>query len=326
MVALALLAVVLSAAAAGPERRALVYTRAVDLPSEAVWIADADGRRPRRLVSGWGGVISPDGRWVAFQRCHRRARRCHAVSPDLWLVRARGGEPRLLSEWTWVLEWSPHSRRIVAQRGKSLVTIELSTGDTRVLDRGEFHGADFSPDGRSLVYARARQENACGSRSTSVHAVRIDRGPPRKLLDDGLYPVWGLPGIAFARLSKDCVARLWRVDTDGSRVRPILLRVPREYEGGGVYGLRPYAWFPDGRRLLVGFRTEWGDYAAALDLRTKAIRRLGPQVDELSRDGRFLLGTDAGAEYPYSIEIVRVADGRRRVIAHGRVCCAEWNR
>jgi Tol biopolymer transport system component len=323
---LALLALAAATAAPGPERQALVYTRAFALPNEAVWIADVEGRRPRKLVRGWGGRLSPDGRWVAFQRCRRPRWNCGGSLPDLWLVPSGGGRARLLSRWTSALGWSPDSRRIVAQRGRLLASIEVATADLTVLDRGKFDGVSFSPDGRSVVYARAVRENLCGSRASRLYVAPLERERPRRFLTDGVYPVWGARGIAFSRLSNDCVARIWRVGPDGSHVRPILRRVPRFYEGGGVYGLRPYAWFPGGRRLLVGFRTEWGDYAAGLDVRTKAIRRLGPQVDELSRDGRFLLGTDAGAEYPYTLEILRVADGRRRVIARGRLCCADWNR
>jgi Tol biopolymer transport system component len=322
---LALLAVVVSAAAAGPERRALVYTLAVGLPSEAVWISDADGRRPRRLVAGWGGRISPDGRWVAYQRCHRTGPRCRSTSPDVWLVPATGGEPRLLSHWTWILAWSPDSRRIVGQRGKSLVRIEPANADVFVLDRGRFAGVAFSPDGGSVVYARARP-GGCGGR-TDVYVTRLDDAGRRKLTTrgDNASPVWGRPGIAFSRVSRACVAAVWRMRPDGSDARRVAPG-PREYPGGAAYGAYPYAWFPDGRRLLVGVRTEWGDYAGVLGVRTRAIRLLGPQVDALSRDGRFVLGTDAGVEYPWSIEIVRVADGRRRVIARGRLCCANWNR
>ena len=329
MFGLALLAVSLSAAAAaGPERHAIVYTRGFGLPNEAVWIADVDGRRPRRLVAGWGGRLSPDSRWLAFQRCRPPRASCGGTLPDLWLTAVADGRPRLLSRWTHVVDWTRDARRLVAFRGKSLVTIARASADLTVVDRGRFLGVDVSPDGRSLVYAKLASEDACGGRS-SLYVAPAGGGRPRKVASGRghAFPVWGRAGIAFARISaRECVARLWRIEPDGSRLRPILLRVPRRYWGGAVYGLRPYAWFPGGRRLLVGLRTEWGDYAAVLDARTRAVRRLGPQVDVLSRDGRFLLGTVAGAEYPYALEIVRIADGRRRRIAHGRICCAHWNR
>jgi hypothetical protein len=325
--ALAVLAVAASVAAAGPERRALLYTRSFALPAEAIWIADVDGRSRRRLVAGWGGRLSPDGRWVAFQRCRRPRWNCGATLPELWLAPVAGGPPRLLSRWTSVVDWSPDSRRIIATRGRSLVSIERSTGDMTVLDRGQFHGFSFSPDGRSLAYSRGPGSGICDL-TADLHVVRLAGGGRRRLTNDGrsAFPVWGAPGIAFAR-DRGCLQfGVWRMRHDGSRVERLVARTPRRYERLGTYGLRPYEWFPGGRRLLIGIRTEWGDLAAVLDVRTRSIRRLGPHVDALSRDGRFLLGTRAGAELPNTIEIVRVADGRRGLVARGRVCCAHWNR
>jgi hypothetical protein len=78
----------------------------------------------------------------------------------------------------------------------------------------------------------------------------------RTAADEGrrhAYPVRGGPGIAFSRISRECVARISQVRPDGSHLRSTLSRIPRRYLSGG-------------------------------------------------------------AEFPYSIEIVRIADGRRRVI------------
>lgn len=48
--------------------RYLVYTRAVSLPKQTVWIGDVEGRRMRRLTRGGYGLVSPDGETIAVSR------------------------------------------------------------------------------------------------------------------------------------------------------------------------------------------------------------------------------------------------------------------
>jgi len=60
--------------------------------------------------------------------------------------------------------------------------------------------------------------------------------------------------------------------------------------------------------------------------RTGAFRRLSGYALDLSRDGRFALVDSGGAEGPDTIAAVTVADGRRRVLAHGDVAFPSWNR
>jgi hypothetical protein len=67
-----------------------------------------------------------------------------------------------------------------------------------------------------------------------------------------------------------------------------------------------------------------GDDAALLERRR--IRGLGMQIDKTSGDGRFLLGMQGGAEFPYTIAIGAIGGGKPRQIARGRVCCPDWNR
>ena len=159
---LALAALVVAGAA--PAERVewrLVYTKGVDL--ETIWIADADGRHPRRLVRGFAGFVSPDGRSVAFRR-----------GRHLYLIRSDGSGERRLAPWTTPLGWLPN-RRVLARRGLALVTVDPRDGRRRSLvhgvERGALYGWSVAPNGRFLAYAlapRATPNAICGDRWTST--------------------------------------------------------------------------------------------------------------------------------------------------------------
>ena len=46
---------------------------------------------------------------------------------------------------------------------------------------------------------------------------------------------------------------------------------------------------------------------------------------DLSRDGRFALVDSGGSEGPQTIAAIAIANGRRRVLAHGDVAFPSWN-
>src|SRR5205085_7052239 len=56
-----------STAAASRETH-LVYTRDLGATRSAVWIADGEGRHPRRLAAGNYGLVAPRGNLVAIDR------------------------------------------------------------------------------------------------------------------------------------------------------------------------------------------------------------------------------------------------------------------
>jgi hypothetical protein len=95
--------------------------------------------------------------------------------------------------------------------------------------------------------------------------------------------------------------------------------------GKRLLRLHPYAWLPGDRGLLIGLVTEWGSEAAILRP-DGTVRSLRYDVDDVSRDARWFVGTQGGAEAPFDITIVRIADGNGRVVVHGDVCCPDWNR
>ena len=293
-------------------RRRLVYER-----DGAVIVARIDGTHPWPVAAGWSPKISPDGRWIAFTRAGAR----------LYVVPAAGGIPRLLARRVDTATWGPDSRRLLAEhRTGPLRVVELG-GRVRTLASGRVFRAAFSPDGRSVVYSKATTYAGCGYHA-DVYRVPLPGGTPQRLTNDERSgpAVWGASGIAFTHDVGRCGSRtIWFMRADGSGRRPLVARLPTWLKRPGYYGLEPFAWLPAGR-LLAEVVAEFRNEAAVVDVRTGRVRRLGVPLDAVSRDGRWIVGTASGAEYPFSIVIAPVGGAHARTIARGKVCCADWNR
>jgi Tol biopolymer transport system component len=323
-IAVALVLAASGAAANGVAgRRALVYQR-----NDHVIVAGVDGTHPRVLASGWAPKISPDGRWVAFTRCFGCTNGGDTGRVDLYVVAARGGTPRRLARRVDAVVWTPDSKTLVAEHHAGLLRAVQLDGHARVLAAGHTFGAHVSPDGRTVAYSRSTRTNGvCPSRA-DLYRVPIRGGSSRRLTRDASVgpAVWGPPGIAFAHETGRCGVRtVWFVRPDGSGLRALVPRLPRDLTRAGYYGLEPVAWLPTGQ-LLVAISAEFRQTGAILDPRTGRLMRLGLPIDTVSRDGRWIVGTASGAEYPWSIAIAPLAGGRPRTIARGQVCCADWNR
>jgi Tol biopolymer transport system component len=312
-----------------PGGRFLVYTKHLNSSRQAVWIARIDGTHARLLVrQGILGALSPDGRWVAYNKCLASEERCQTGNAPfaLFLIASSGGKPRLLARSTSYPSWSPRSDRIVALRKNTLVSLDLD-GNLRVLERNPATaGWSFSPDGRWVVYAKAGQHKKCAG---DLFIVRADGGQERRLTHGrDIFPVWGRRWIAFSRYPKTCAyaRRIWRIHPDGSASQPVTGAPPPGYARGGYYGFDPIEWAPDERVLLAGLASEWGAEAIRIDVATGAFRKLSGYAVDLSRNGRFALVDSGGSEGPQTIAAVALADGRRHVLAHGDVAFPSWNR
>src|SRR6476659_4889240 len=238
----AALAAACGANSAEPTRRGfLVYTRDLNSSRQAVWIARVDGTHARLLVrQGLFGALSPDGRWVAYNRCLASRTRCELGNAPfaLFVIATSGGKPRLLARSTSYPSWSPRSDRIVALRKSALVSLDLH-GNLRVLEKSPATaGWSFSPDGEWLVYARARQHTRCAS---DLFIVRPGGGHERLTHGRDIFPVWGRPGIAFSRYPKSCAyaRRIWQIRPDGSGAQPVTAAPPARFARNGYYGLDP---------------------------------------------------------------------------------------
>ena len=322
-------AVILAAGAAGCGQHAqrqtvgrfLAYSKGVSGDWPAIWLARVDGTHARRLAGpGIYPVVSPDGRWVAFDGCLRARDLC------LRLVSTSGGQQRLLLHNSGPATWSPRSDLVVARYGQALAAIDLA-GHATVLAPKVGGDWSVSPDGRRVAYTRARPRPRCGAELVTVaidgHDLRVIAvGRDERL-------VWGPPGIAVSRYPPDCsnARRIWLIAPDGSGTRPITPPLSAKLRRGGYTGLDPVAWAPDGRVLLAGLASEDSLEALRVEAATRRFRRLRGYAMDLSRDGRFALVQEGGSETPQTILSAPVAaGGRPQVLARGNVCCPSWNR
>jgi Tol biopolymer transport system component len=297
-----------------------VYTRDFGTMRSAVWIADGDGRRTHRLAAGNFGVISPQGDVVAIDRGEN----------DVYLVRSDGSGERLLARHLKPYLWAPDGRTLLVYNNRRLFSLDVRSGRRTLLVRGRSYGASVSPDSRAVVVAVAARRDPTGgcAEQVDLHVIRLDGGGEKQITHDGhsALPLWGPRHITFSRILSSCVSpSLWRMRPDGSRLRPILARTPSRFTSNGYYGLSPLGWLADWKRLVLGVRSEWGNEAVVLHVPSGRLRWQHRFVDDVAADGT-LVGTQGGAEGPYSILIFRASGGRSRLIAHGSVCCADWNR
>lgn len=297
-----------------------MYTRDFGTKRSAVWIADGDGRGQHRLAAGNFGVVSPRGDLVAIDRGEN----------DLYLVRSDDSGERLLARHLKPDLWAPDGRTLLVHNNRQLFGLDVRSGRRTLLARGGSYGASVSPDSRAVVLGIPTRRDPTGgcAEHVDLHVIRLDGGGEKQITHDGrsALPLWGPRHITFSRILPSCVSpSLWRVRPDGSRLRPILARTPSRFTNNGYYGLSPLGWLADWKRLVLGVRSEWGMEAVVLHVPSGRLRWQHRFVDDVAADGA-LVGTQGGVEGPHSIIIFRASGGRPRLVAHGSVCCADWNR
>jgi hypothetical protein len=326
---LTLVAVVLFLAACGGHAQPrvvgdyLVYSRGYDtIAGPSIVLAHADGSGAHTIAHGQDAVLSPDGRWVAFDVDVYRGR---GSIYELFIVSTRGGKPRPLMRTDSFPVWSPSADRIVTYKGNALVSIDLH-GHATVLDASVNGGWSFSPDGRWVIYDTAPGEGDV----SDLFVVRASGGDQRLVTRNAAGAVWGEHWIAFVR-----DGGIWRVRPNGSDLR-LVLAGPPQPNRENIVGYSPVAWGPDDKTLLgqIGTPDAW-DVGIRIDVATGRFTHVHGYPVSLSRDGRFALafggretgGPDGGLQPPEWIAALPFGhSGRRRVLALGNVCCPNWNR
>jgi hypothetical protein len=316
----------------------LVFNKGADTSRASVWSAADDGTGAKRLASGLGPRISPDGLTVAYQSIYGPP----GTRPQLITIPAGGGKRSILLDPQWRAEtqaWSPDSRTIAAVTGKEigtkrLVLIDVATRARRTVASGEFYGVSFSPTGEAIVYSRAARDSY--PPRADLYAAPVGGGNPVRLTrgQADIYPLWGPQSIAFARQRKpkrrgDSVKQdLYLVSPAGGAPR----RLTRQKPSYLLTGLSPVSWSMDGSRLLADFGGQDTDYARTVDPATGRVGNVGRLRDgiigeALSRDGSTILGIRGGFEPTASTAVVTIPYGGGKVrvlVPHG--FSADWNR
>jgi Tol biopolymer transport system component len=329
----ALLAVVAFLVAAAPARADVVYVRG--LSKLSVYIAGDDGHGARRLITGDQPRLAPDGTAVVF------VANAAAGSPELREIPAAGGKSKLLLKpWRFgAFAWSPDGRYIAAQSGplngkQKLVLIDRASGATRTVAAGYFSGTSFSPASDMLVYGRADEFDLFAP--SNLEIAPVAGGAPTALTSDGHggYPLWGPRTIAYTRWAKPAKRgdgpkfNLSLINADGTGARELTHdKVPFL-----LTGLTAVDWSADGSRLLAQFGGQDTTYCVTVDPANGKERVVGTKSQgcipyALSADGRTMLGSSGGFEWPGPARIVTASyTGTRTkvLIAHGQ--SPDWNR
>lgn len=261
----------------------------------AVYTIGIDGRGRRRITPNWVGLSSPawspTGRWIAFERDHRRS----------YVVPARGGRPVRIARRLGTTDptWSPDGSAIafLAQRAGStdLVVARSGIWRPRPLVRHVLLAPAWLPDSRSLAYTRGRR---------AVRAVDVATGRRRVLYRARL------PVSAIA-LSSDGTRLLYGYTSPADDIYEIYLADLRSgVERRVARGMVQPSWSPDGRHFAA--KRGRDVYVFSSDGRRRA-RVARDDYDETpasppvwSPDGRWL------AVAYREVYAVR-SDGRRRI-------------
>jgi len=304
-----------------------------------IWVADDNGKRAHRFAAGANPRVSPDGRWIAYSPSGSPR-----FGTELVVASTDGSGPakRLLGRWLEpdVFAWSPDSTMIAALSGERgarrlvLIDVACETGEVlcfrigqRVVAKGYFSGASFSPDGGRLVYARARSESF-PPRGDIFRTGTGVGNPSHRLTRDhrSASPVWGPHGkIVFVKQLGAKKRRsgpkneLYLMNASGGKVR----RLTHTRVSPLAQGLTPTAWSPAGNRLLAQFGGQDLTYAVSVNPRNGRQRPLVEATEQgfvgagFSADGRRVLGTTGGffLGSDNDVATVRYPHGSPRMLA-----------
>lgn len=352
VIATAILAGVAGELAPGAQAT-LVFERGLNTPT--VWVANDNGTGARRLANGSLPHISPDGSTVVYS-VTPAAGSGSEYNPQLVAMPTAGGAARVLATG-WrnpsTFAWSPDSSTIATVVGpelgaQRLVLIDVASGATRTLASGYFYGVSFSPDGRTLAYARSSRETY--PERSDIYTVPVTvagagagtgvagTGAPRALTHNhrSLYPLWSPRNrIVFVGLI-EAHRRLYGPKNELYLMSPTgsgLRRLTHTRVGQLLQGLVPTAWSSDGRRLLTEFEGQDTSYAVTVNPATGAQRIASGKLGNgfvgtaLSASGSAILGFTGGAEPGPAHNVVAVpyAGGRPRVLVRNALW-PDWSR
>jgi Tol biopolymer transport system component len=273
------------------------------------------------------GVISPDGRRVAYSAQHRV--KVVAINPD---YRAEGKASLVAQEPHEIanLHWTPDGHQVFFQvfaNGRyysKLVPSDAQVRAGRLIQLGgNIDVSQILPDGSALgVEYMSRTTlwrmdlNPAGQKTTKIRDLPVTDGDPAVSPDGQL--------IAFTT-TRNGPPQIWVSRLDGSQARILVPAIPPFGSYGDRTGVECISWSPDG--LWIAFMTEPGIGHGVVDAKIFLVRSNGGQAKLFVRDGeqastvpwspdsKSIYIAQVGTEYKSSYFQVDLATGKRTPVA-----------
>jgi Tol biopolymer transport system component len=173
--------------------RQIAFVRFFSNGGSDIWVMNSDGSNQRPVTKTPEGEVQPaffpSGRSVAFVRSSP------TTGFEVFSVRLDGTGERRLAEGATFPAISPNGRWLAFTRRPSrngIGLLDLRSGKERRLPTGISQDADFSPDGRRLVFAGQRPCGSKGARRLALLTIGLRDSRPRMLL-----PTCGRPFLPF---------------------------------------------------------------------------------------------------------------------------------
>jgi Tol biopolymer transport system component len=179
-----------------------------------LWLMNADGTERHRLASGGFPAWSPDGSKIGYAS--------PGYPSSISIMNVDGSGNHRVPHTTDACEypsWSPDWKRVAFNcnsSGEHLMSI-VDLDGSRVVDLsdvGEGWQVDWSPDGRSIVFASSRDQDPG---YTDIYVMRPDGSGVTRLRRQGYTPAWSPDGryIVFS------AGGLFVMRADGSGITSI---------------------------------------------------------------------------------------------------------
>ena len=302
-----------------------------------VWLLPfADGGEARQLTDlpkdVEGVAWSPDGRRLAIV--------CGADSTEPAKKRDRKPDdpPEPDTRLIDTLSYQFNGAGFVHDRFRRLWTVEVESGEARLLTRGNHHDADprWSPDGRTIAFVSDRHPNADLGWRTDIFLIGAEGGEPRQLSGGSGRQQWGAPewapdGRSLAAIGQPdwkrgvlYQASVWQLPVNGGDPVDLLEGSDLEAAAGmnsdlvGGGELRPQ-WMADGRWVVFAAPVDGAFELWRVEVESRRVERLtegrhyltAAKVAATPRGGARLAAVRITGTEPPNVVVADLPAGRR---------------